>query len=93
MPLRDVPWQLLIDQLLLNNSVTHLAGAPAFAWGVPVYSIGGNVLGSWVMPALRSFTLCCDGSLQQLFRHVLMGGLMCQVSGLQWATQPRNVQK
>ena len=54
MPLRNVPWQLLIDQLLLNNSVTNLAGAPAFAWGVPVQSIGCTVLGSWVMPALRT---------------------------------------
>ena len=54
MPLRNVPRQLLVDQLLLNNSVTDLAGAPAFAWGVPIQSVGCTVLGSWVMPALHS---------------------------------------
>lgn len=70
MPLCDVPWQLLIDQLLLDNSVTNLAGAPAFAWGVPIQSIGCTVLRDWVVPALRSFTSCCDRTLQQLYRHV-----------------------
>ena len=57
MALRNVPWQLLINQLLLNNSVTDLADAPAFAWGVPIQPIGCTVLGSWVMPAVCSFTL------------------------------------
>lgn len=57
MALRNVPWQLLINQLLLNNGVTDLADASAFAWGVPIQPIGGTVLGSWVMPAVCSFTI------------------------------------
>ena len=87
MPLRDVPRQLFIDQLLLDNSVTNLARASAFAWGVPIQPIYCTVLGSWVMPTLRSFVLCCGQTLQQLCRHVLMGRLLCQRSGHQWATQ------
>ena len=63
MALRNVPWQLLINQLLLNNSVTNLADASAFARGVPIQPIGCTVLGSWVMPAVCSFTQPNRGTL------------------------------
>lgn len=56
-PLCNVSRKLLIDQLLLNHSVANFANSPALARGVPVLSIGCVVLGSWVMPALCSFTV------------------------------------
>ncbi len=48
MALCNVPWQLLIYQLLLHYCVTHLACASTLAGRVPICQL---VLRSWLMPA------------------------------------------